>query len=48
MPYLIQFMRHLMEKVDAIDERTKPVEEEQAEVPMEHNMAYNGPMQIGE
>ena len=48
MPYLIQFMRHLTEKVDAIDERTKPVEEEQAEVPMEHNMAYNGPMQIGE
>jgi clathrin heavy chain len=47
MPYLIQFMRHLTEKVDAIDERTKAPEVEQTEVPQEMNMAYNGPMQIG-
>ena len=48
MPYLVQFMRHLTEKVDVIDERTKPkAEETGAEESNEYNMAYNnGPMMI--
>ena len=51
MPYMIQYLRQLTTTVNAIDERTKPAEEdaapESAYTDQAMGMGMGGPMQIG-